>query len=60
MVYIRRFHFGFLTFGAFFAYLAFISWKYLREELGGPKVAWNNQEIISTEELRESSKHLWK
>jgi len=60
MFYIHHFVFRALLFAIGGGYLTHISWKYLREELGGPKVVWNNQAIISAEELRDSSKQLWK
>ena len=41
------------------AYIAYISYRYLREELGGPIVQPNTEKPLSSEQMREL-RSLWK
>jgi hypothetical protein len=41
------------------AYIAYISYRYLREELGGQVVQWNTEKPLSEKHVREL-RSLWK
>jgi len=59
MVHLHRFSLKPIFFIATHAYIAYISYRYLREELGGPIVQFNTEKPLSPEHVR-SLRSLWK
>jgi hypothetical protein len=59
MVHLHRFSLKPSFFLATHAYIAYISYLYLREELGGPIVRFNAEKPLSSEHVREL-RSLWK
>lgn len=59
MIYLHRFSIPALILFGGYAYLAYMSFRFLREELGGPRVEFK-QENPLTEEQRDQLRSLWK
>jgi hypothetical protein len=59
MVHLHRFSLKPIFLIATHAYIAYISYRYLREELGGPIVQFNTETPLSPEHVR-SLRSLWK
>jgi hypothetical protein len=59
MVHLHRFSLKPVFLIATHAYIAYISYRYLREELGGPIVQFNTEKPLSPEHVR-TLRSLWK
>jgi hypothetical protein len=59
MVHLHRFSLKPIFLLATHAYIAYISYRYLREQLGGPIVQFNTEKPLSPEHVRKL-RSLWK
>jgi hypothetical protein len=59
MVHLHRFSLKPIFLLATHAYIAYVSYRYLREELGGPIVQFNGERPLSSEHVKELHS-LWK